>query len=134
MSAAKLWVLGFVLAFVGCSEAKIPVSGTVTYQDKPLPDVNVVMVRDDGVVATAVTGTDGRFENVTSESPNDGALAGTYSVGITPVSEVPGDAGGAEDYGIPTQPPFPPKYLSGETSGLEVTVEEGMAPVTLQLD
>lgn len=104
------------------------------YQDKPLPDVNVVMVRDDGVVATTVTGGDGTFENVTTEAPNDGALPGTYAVGITPVSTPPGEEGATENYAVPGPPPFPTKYLSSDTSGLSVVVEEGMSPVSLQLD
>ncbi|QDT14407.1 hypothetical protein CA12_04800 [Alienimonas californiensis] len=91
------------------------------------------MVPKDGRVATAITGADGAFSSVTTESPSDGALPGDYAVAVTPVSTYNENPTSADDYASPPPPPFPAKYLNERTSGLSVTVEPGMSPVPLDL-
>lgn len=125
--------LVLLLIVTGCGESKIPVSGTVLYNDQPLPNVNVVMIRTDGKVASAVTDTSGNFASVSTDGPGDGALAGEYKVGITPVSTVIDEQTSADDYAIPAKSPIPQSYMSADSSGLKVVVELGMAPVKLEL-
>ncbi len=125
--------LVLLLIVTGCGESKIPVSGTVLYNDQPLPNVNVVMIRTDGKVASAVTDTSGNFASVSTDGPGDGAPAGEYKVGITPVSTVTDEQTSADDYAIPTKSPIPQSYMSADSSGLKVVVESGMAPVKLEL-
>jgi hypothetical protein len=133
MSLRFIGSLALLVILSGCGESKVPVSGTVRYQDQPLADVNVVMIRTDGKVATATTDSSGSFANVTTETPEDGALPGQYKVGITPVSTISDQPMSGADYDAPTKPRFPVKYLSSETSELTVTVEPGMGPVQLNL-
>jgi hypothetical protein len=131
----KLYALSLtlLLAITGCGEPKIPVSGSVLYNSQPLPNVNVVMIRTDGKVASAVTDSSGNFASVTTDAPGDGALVGEYKVGITPVSTAPDEQGSADAYAIPTKSPIPQSYMSADSSGLKVVVESGMAPVKLEL-
>ncbi len=122
------------LGFVGCGgEAKIPVSGTVLYNDKPLSNVNVIMVRNDGKVAQAVADANGAFGSVTTESLGDGAFAGKYKVGITPIGAAITPPASAADYSAPAKRLFPEKFLSTDSSGLVVIVEPDMKPIQLML-
>jgi len=125
--------LALLLLVTGCGESKIPVSGSVLYNSQPLPNVNVVMIRTDGKVASAVTDSSGNFASVTTDAPGDGALPGDYKIGITPVSILPDAQMSAADYAIPTKSPIPQSYMSADSSGLKVVVESGMSPVKLEL-
>lgn len=128
-----LITLASLFIATGCGESKIPVSGSVLYNAQPLPNVNVVMIRNDGKVASAVTDSSGNFASVTTDVPGDGALAGEYKIGITPVSTVSEEINSADAYAIPAKSPIPPSYMSADSSGLKVVVESGMAPVKLEL-
>lgn len=133
MKQRFILILLLLSTLVGCGEPKIPVSGSVLYNAQPLPNVNVVMIRTDGKVASAVTDSSGNFASVTTDAPGDGALPGDYKVGITPVSTVPDSQTSADAYAIPTKSPIPPSYMSADSSGLKVVVESGMAPIKLEL-
>lgn len=122
-------LLGLLLCLVGCGETKYPVSGVVKYKDQPLPNVNVVMLRSDGMVATAVTDASGAFANVTTEMPGDGAPLGKYKVSFTPVSTVTENPDSADAYAAPPKPPFPAKYMMPETSFIEIEVKPDLPPV-----
>jgi hypothetical protein len=122
-----------LLIITGCGESKIPVSGSVLFNAQPLPNVNVVMIRTDGKVASAITDSSGNFASVTTDAPGDGALAGEYKIGITPVSTVPDAQASADAYAIPAKSPIPQSYMSADSSGLKVVVESGMSPVKLEL-
>jgi len=125
--------LVLLLMFTGCGDSKVPVSGTVLYNSQPLPNVNVVMIRNDGKVASGVTDGNGTFASVTTDAPGDGALPGEYQVVITPVSTVTESDNGIIDYSAPTKLPFPQTYRSVETSGFKAVVEPGMLPVRFEL-
>jgi len=125
--------LVLLVIFTGCGESKVPVSGTVLYNSQPLPNVNVVMIRNDGKVASGVTDGNGSFASVTTDAPGDGALPGDYQVVITPVSTVDGGDNTVIDYSLPTKSPFPQSYMSVETSGFKAVVESGMSPVQFEL-
>lgn len=127
------FTLIFLLVITGCGESKIPVTGSVLYNDQPLPNVNVVMIRTDGKVASALTDSSGNFASVTTDAPGDGALAGEYKIGITPVSTVSETQASSDAYAIPTKSPIPQSYMSADSSGLKVVVESGMSPVKLEL-
>jgi len=134
MIRLKHCVLLAGLGFVGCGgEAKIPVSGTVLHNDKPLSNVNVIMVRVDGKVAQAVSDANGAFGSMTTEVPGDGAFAGKYKVGITPIGSAISQPTSAQDYLVQPKRLFPEKFLSTETSGLEMVIEPDMKPIELML-
>jgi len=108
----------------------LPVSGTVTLDGQPLPGVNIMMIREDGMSVMAKTDSTGSFSKA-GTGPTDGIPEGTYKVGVNVFMEiVDGEVAGA------TPAPkilFDPKYMSADTSGLTITVSEGMTPVELSL-
>lgn len=125
-------LLPLIALMLGCSgeEAKLPVSGTVTLNGSPLADVNVMMIRDDGMNAMVTTDASGKF-SIGGEGEADGVPAGTYKVGVTVNTKVES----AEIAGMVAAPKtaFAPKFMSSDTSGLSITVAQGMAPATLDL-
>lgn len=116
------------LALVGCGSggpAMGRVSGTVTYQGKPIPKGTVTFIPTDGTRPSA-TGTinDGAYTLQTTE-PGDGAVVGGYKVAISDIdpavlnTAVPG---------MPVQAPkslIPKKYGDANTSGLTAEVQSG---------
>jgi len=78
--------MGLVLV-IGCSDAsglakRYPASGTVTYNGQPVEKGNVGFIPDapDGRSATGAI-TNGKF-TLTTATPDDGALPGTYKVTV----------------------------------------------------
>lgn len=133
MKLRLLCLSALIIFITGCGESKVPVSGSVLYNSQPLPNVNVVMIRTDGKVASAVTDSSGNFAALTTDKPGDGALPGEYKVGITPVSTVNEEISSADAYALPAKSPIPQSYMSAESSGLKVVVESGMSPIKLEL-
>jgi hypothetical protein len=126
-STVTLGLLGllfcaFFVAVWSGGPAPIPVSGTVTYQGKPLANFNVICIGKGGVTATGTTDTQGRFPSLTTNAPGDGAFPGAYSVAIAPVT-TPSDPKSSASYEMPARPPFPIRYLSTETSPLTISVK-----------
>lgn len=144
-----------ILAFsIGCDAAPenpptYPVTGTVTYRGKPVPQATVVLMSltSGGRGASGTTDESGKFELMTFE-PGDGALPGEYKVRVSAyelVAEPPNDSDqtdltqeeeealytGAEDE-EPSKNLLPKKYENAATSGLSHTVTEG--PTVLDLD
>jgi hypothetical protein len=124
-SCMKIGLLGllfcaFYIAVWSGGRTPVPVSGTVTYQDKPLANVNVVCMGKGGAIATGTTDEKGRFAFLTTVSPRDGAFPGEYTVAIAPISSSPKPT--AVSYEVPAATTFPSKYLSADTSPLRITV------------
>jgi hypothetical protein len=77
-----------VSALAGCSKQStldtVPVTGIVTLDGQPVPGAKVVFAPSGGTgqAASGVTGSDGRYK-LTTQEPNDGAMAGKYSVMIS---------------------------------------------------
>jgi hypothetical protein len=110
----------YVTLFSG-GQPPVPVTGVVTYNDEPVANVNVICLGRRN--ATGTTDEQGRFSSLTTQSPDDGAFPGEYRVAITPAT-TPAEASDPSTYAPPTQPAFPARYLSAETSGLSITVEK----------
>ena len=124
-SCMKIGLLGllfcaFYVAVWSGGRTPVPVSGTVTYQGKPLAKVNVVCMGKGSSIATGTTDEKGQFANLTTVSPADGAFPGDYIVAIAPVSSSPRAT--AASYEVPLVTAFPSKYLSADTSPLRITV------------
>jgi hypothetical protein len=85
-----------VLATVGCGTKKrldtVPVSGTVTLDGTAVEGASVVFAptKSGGMAASGATDASGRYK-LTTRDPNDGALAGSYSVMVSK-TEVQGSA------------------------------------------
>jgi hypothetical protein len=148
--------LPVVAAILGCGDSsglakRYPVSGTVTYQGKPLERGTISFVPADGKGrAAGGTITEGRY-SLTTQDPDDGAIPGKYKVGILAkeadpskvdlkIKKPPGKGAvtEAEKKAMAIVFPqkvaaraaaaaknlIPTKYNSPETSGLTVEVKE----------
>jgi hypothetical protein len=123
---APLFTLAaLALTPVGCGKAGMAsVSGTVTYQGKPVPKGVITFVATDpeGRNATGQLDQNGKYK-LQTEDPGDGALVGNYDVTIYAHDEV------ILDYKpkVPVEPKIlsPTKYESPKTSGLKKQVKSG---------
>ena len=141
MLKRNLLLLTVVAFATGCGNsgpATAPVSGTVTYNGKPVPNAHVSFVPSDASrrAAEGLTDTSGRFILGTF-SANDGAIVGKYKIGVIangpPRPAKPGEGSGMPGETMPGEPVIPKKYFSPETSGLEHEVKSGRNSVELTL-
>jgi hypothetical protein len=133
----KSWLLGvevlavFVLT-LGCRGGNaelgtVRVSGTVRFKGQPVADAIVNFLSPTPGLRGAVGKTDasGRFE-LTTLTPGDGAMPGSYGVVISKQEGLPTDS---KPTGLPdTKPPqgkdlLPSKYKTTSTSGLTADVK-----------
>jgi len=151
----SLWAaIPVVVAVVGCGDSgglprRYPVSGTVTYNGKPLERGNINFAPDDAKGrAAGGTISNGRY-SLTTQDPDDGALPGKYRVSVvakeTDTSKVDlklkpggGTLSEQEKNAMAAAYPqkfaakaaavaknlIPAKYSSPETSGLTYEVKE----------
>lgn len=131
-------VAGAMLWLSGCNsdpgpkaviEKVVPVSGTLTYQGKPLENFQVTLVPSDGRrAAVGITDKNGKFTMGTNET-GDGAPPGTHKVAVSWAGP-PAETGATEQ--IVDEPEKLPKadvslpatFANPETSGLTQEVPE----------
>lgn len=129
------WLVGLSLSFLvmlaGCDgysrtahlEKVAAVSGTVTYQGKPLEGYRVVFMPTDGRrPATGITDAQGKFILGTNAA-NDGAPPGTHKVAFTWAPPQTGEPGQEAVVDTPDKLPkpkvkIPNKYNDPEKSGI----------------
>jgi hypothetical protein len=132
-------------ALVGCSAGDanlpelVPVSGTVTLDDKPLAKATVTFIpvgttRGDGGFAT--TDENGRYQ-LLSLQRKPGAPVGAYRVVISKRvmpdgSDVP-DESDVAPIDSPAREMLPPQYSSEQDSTLSATVPEGGGTIDFPL-
>lgn len=96
----------FVLTAVGCGRSDMAkVSGTVTWQGKPVPDAIVEFVPANRPGAVGRTDAAGRY-SLTTLKPGDGAFVGPVRVIVQPF--VPGNDPDKPPPSPQTRPPMPP--------------------------
>jgi hypothetical protein len=144
------WSLVALLAVVGCSGEPIPettpVTGVVTYKDKPVADATVsfVPVGEGGRAATAVTDLDGSFSVTTfvADREKEGAVPGDYAIAVTKMSEPAEEPTGTTQAemqawaakGNVPKSLLPAMYKDPKKSQLKTTVEPGVnEPLKLEL-
>lgn len=120
------------LALLGCGGSKTShVTGTISYQGKPLPNAHVSFwpVEGTGRAASGFTDSNGHFKLGTL-SADDGAAPGKYGVSVIargperPLK--PGEVGsGMPGEKMPGDPIIPLKYFAPDTSGLTFEVKRG---------
>jgi len=150
-AGAALTAVGLVL-IAGCGDdtelgKRYPVSGTVTYHDRPVEKGQIQFLPADPQKQRPANGfiENGHY-TLTTLTPGDGALPGDYKVTIkamqiddSKVNETVAKYGGGgrqEDIAKATAAAkllVPPKYQLPETSGLKVTVKEGSNPFDFPL-
>ncbi|MFM7243698.1 MAG: hypothetical protein ACKO40_05910 [Planctomycetaceae bacterium] len=127
----------------GCGPGRptiVPISGSVTLDGKPVPQATVLFIPvAGGVPARGSTREDGGF-TLTTFAEGDGAIAGKHRVAVSKMKVTGIEA--TEDGMVPATVSgdmrtiwvTPQKYAEATTSGLEVDVARGMAPVALALE
>jgi hypothetical protein len=131
-------LLGFVVTVIGCGGASdapttAAVTGVVTYQGKPMPNLSVAFIPEAGMLATGTTDADGRFEMTTS-APGDGAVPGMHKVAINFVPETPPEMPGFPGSENVQPSPIPLTYADVTTSGLTVTVDSDSSKNDFKFD
>lgn len=128
---------GLVCTLIGCgaSTEAVPVTGTVTFKDKPMAKINVmfVPVNKQGIIAQGTSDEKGKFSLQTID-PNDGAIPGDYKVSFKYVSDIvpdmPGFSGGVQ----PEKSPLPLKYEDENKSGITARVDENSSKNDFKFD
>lgn len=132
-------VLGCSGYQTGDREKVVPVSGTLTFQGKPLEGYRVTFMPTDGRrPAIGVTGADGKFELGTNEV-GDGAVAGAHKVAFVWAPPTVGEPGQESINDNPANLPkpkvkIPDKYGDPEKSGVTQEVPaRGISDLTFDL-
>jgi len=123
LTIVGLAALPLMIGCGGGGPETVPVTGTVTYQGKPVEGAEVAFYPKSGRAATGKTDAEGRFELMTA-SPGDGAVVGEYTVVVTKSEMVADPTNPNSPYKIP-KPLLPARYAAPATSGLTATVEAG---------
>lgn len=111
--------LGFV---VGCGGSNMgQVSGTVTFQGKPVAPGVIQFYPENGPMAFGGLDKDGHF-TLTTKTPGDGALAGPHRVCILPFVPGAGEMGTGKPTFDLDPKNIPQKYRDRETTPLKVEV------------
>lgn len=139
---ASILVLA-LLSTVGCGgdgrPPRVPVSGVITVDQKPVAEAAVMFLPvAGGRPAIGTTDAAGRFV-LTTFDDGDGAIIGEHKVsvtkvkvtGVTPTAD--GLSGTTEPGGVQEEYIVPKKYADPETSGLTATVDKGMPEITFDL-
>ena len=122
------WLLLALVVLGGCSAGSgpklAPVSGLVRYKGQAIKDIAVVFHTAEGLMASGVTGADGKFQ-LSTLNPGDGATIGEQHV--TFVYKDP------EERVTPPPSPIPLRYRLAETSNTTVAVERKTNEFTFDL-
>jgi hypothetical protein len=117
---------------------RVPVTGTVTHQQKPVEGATVMFSPvSEGYAAIGLTDAEGRFSLQTFD-PDDGAVPGEYRITVRKVEMSDPGAGLPDDADRPPaveKSLLPARYADASTSGLVQTVKadgENEFPLTLE--
>jgi hypothetical protein len=122
VSPAAAWVV-ILLAMVGCGQPTMAkVSGTVTWQGKPVPDAMVQFVHKNRPGATGRTDAAGRF-SLTTLKPGDGGFLGPVRVTVEPF--LPGNDPDKPTLPPPPRPDIPDRYRTVDKTPLTAEVVAG---------
>lgn len=131
-------LIPLVVVLSGCfgeNSGIVPVSGTITFKGKPLPNASITFTPEDSASRTAVGSTDkdGKYQ-LTSFNINDGAKIGKYKVSVR--AEEGGDSNlkPADTIDFARGKIITPlKYSKAETSGLFADVTNKKNIIDFQL-
>lgn len=146
MLMRSLMLTFFAATLVGCGGSSdgepelVPVSGVVTFDDKPLADADVRFIPAEmtpGLGGSARTDKDGKFE-LTYARTGSGAPAGKYQVTVSRRLMPDGSPVPEGDETSPIESPasesLPAVYSSPESTKLTAVVKTGGKPVEIKLD
>lgn len=120
-----------LMGMFGCAKSSLPgptgtVSGTVTYQEKPIPEGSAIVFvhNETGIVGTGVTSAAGDFQIRMREGAQ--VLVGEYTVNVRPPGEPDPNI---MEFKLDNVPPawklVPKRYWMSHTSAESFTVKEG---------
>jgi len=115
-----------VVMFLGCGDgrpARVPTSGQVLIDGKPLEHGFVQVVPSGQRPATGQLGPGGRFV-LTTFDPDDGCVRGKHPAAVIALESIDGSS---------QRWHAPKKYMSVETSGLEVDISEPTDSLVINL-
>ena len=126
-----LWALAVMAMAAGCQSSNLPgpsgtVSGTATYQDRPIPAGSAIVLvhKQSGIIASGVTDSSGRFHVQMRDRPE--VLVGEYAVNVVPPGEIPETVSVVTEKNAPEAWKKVPKaYWSQTTSPETYAVKEG---------
>lgn len=111
-----------LITAVGCGGSgnpeTVPVSGLVTFNGQPVSDAAVTFYPEGGRPASGRTDAEGIYQ-LTTFTPNDGAIPGSHRVAILKASTPPGNS--PEELEA-VERVIPEKYANEASSGLTATV------------
>jgi hypothetical protein len=128
------------LLALGCNRnpQTVPVTGTVTYQGKPLATGTIIFESPGSRPATGKI-VDGQITEVTTFEPGDGAPPGKHAIAIQSIAET--SSAVAADPSAKTSAGYmqatsllPDKYGAPSTSGLSADIQAGMGPLKFELE
>lgn len=127
--AACAWLLATLAGCSGGREPTYPVEGTVTLEGHSLAGSTILFRPAQGPVAIGKIDEQGHFR-LGTYGDGDGAVAGEHAVRLLMPDKTfdvsPDELEFTTDFEkLRHEPPFPPKYLAFETSGLTAVVKEG---------
>ncbi|MCS7305831.1 MAG: DUF4198 domain-containing protein [Thermoguttaceae bacterium] len=129
-----LWLLLVVLPGCGGSDRPktYPATGKVIYRGQPVPDAEVTFVPTKGPMASGKTDAQGQFQ-LSTFSPNDGAVAGEYTVLVVKKEKYVDPRAPSSPYEM-YRNLLPARYSSLQTSPLKATIKpESPNQLTLEL-
>jgi len=124
------------LAATGCGSSGPTmgrVSGTVTYQGKPIEKGTVTFISTDGERPNATGPIEGGSYTLQTSEPGDGAVVGEYKIAVSDIdpnayiTALPGAPAKKPKSGLPKQ------YLNADTSGMTFKVESGSQTKDIEL-
>lgn len=120
-----------LLAAAGCGSKLHPVHGKVAFPDGTPLDGGLVVFEqqkegESPVMARGEIHTDGSYQ-LSTYRPGDGVPPGKYRVLVSPKTDL-NDVDGPRK-----PPPFDPRYMAFDTSGLEFEVNEGANEYPIQV-
>jgi hypothetical protein len=138
MRATRLALLPLLAALVaGCGSNMAQVTGTVTYDGKPLSQGTIIFETTGARPATGKI-VEGKVVEVMTRYPGDGAPVGSHKVAIhavetskSAVTANPGEKTSVESMTVKSL--IPPQYNDPATSGLTAELKPGPNEVKFEL-
>jgi hypothetical protein len=115
-----------LLLLAGCADGlpeRVPVSGTVLIDGKPLSRGSIMVIPDGQRASGGSIGPDGRF-TLSCYELNDGVVPGTHRVTVQATEHISERE---------TRWPTPKKYGNPNTSGLQITVDKPTEDLKIEL-
>lgn len=141
--ALALSCLSISLTAIGCSRqpSVVEVSGVLTYQGKPVPNMLITFKPETGRPSWGQTDGEGKFTLNYSKTIPKGALLSKHTVWLTRGAGLPSQETSPEQYAadvaggdIDQADEIPSKYFSEKNTTIEITIKESTENLVVDLD